>query len=780
MRELSMKKTIIVCLHFLFLTMTLSAIDIDVTYIDRTPNYPYDAVKNKPDVGDIVTYIAHVKLYDSPGQNANYIWYYDGIQIGEGTVFLNPGIDNTVAITRIWDGGRHEIMIQFDPEDNLSEESEENNIVYNFTDGLIVGFAVEETIVNAYPDFQKQLGIGSVSFEDWFQRQIKIWNLVLMEKAGELKSDAVIDVKDRVRGVISYNGDGTLVNGNCPLVWKEVDMLWGRLASDLDWVINNRWSWGFEGSLPHELSHARYLPDNYILDVGASAIEIIDDSGVLVTETDYMPKFGWDHVYLDKNDGMMTGDYSGRYSLFGACLLNRVAGQRALGCNTNGCCTHNTNWFNEDFPKNMYLKILHLDGSPWINAKLDIYKREGHYSNVRVDNIIDYTLYTDSSGRAELPPAVFTETSYEFILKITSPDDGMREYRFIERSDFHIAYWLGETDSFTYIINTEFDPVPVAETVDLSMWLDRGVTFDITFHGRYFKEGCYFRFNPAVVRTNSDTFISPSEVKANLTILEQNLRQNQIAYRMYNPDGKFVRRMDAYDQNLILNINNRKPFSHFTSFDISDRIPRAYYFNGLWSHDWSGLFDYVDGPLPLPGTGRIVSYEWDFGDGSPKSYEPFVVHQFNNAGTYLVTLTVTDTDNETASRTKSIVTTFVLPEPDIKANGSDAPIVITKSDALSLTIELDAGAYPGVEADWWLVAMTPQGWYYYDKSVGWLPGREVTLQVPLRDLPLREVLNMSGLPAGNYTFYFGVDLVQNGKINMSQAYYDTVEVTITP
>jgi hypothetical protein len=86
----------------------------------------------------------------------------------------------------------------------------------------------------------------------------------------------------------------------------------------------------------------------------------------------------------------------------------------------------------------------------------------------------------------------------------------------------------------------------------------------------------------------------------------------------------------------------------------------------------------------------------------------------------------------------------------------------------------------GHEADWWLVARTPLGWYYYDKSAGWLPGREVTLQIPLRDLPSREVLNMSGLPTGVYTFYFGVDLVQNGKINMGQAYYDSVEVTINP
>jgi hypothetical protein len=120
------------------------------------------------------------------------------------------------------------------------------------------------------------------------------------------------------------------------------------------------------------------------------------------------------------------------------------------------------------------------------------------------------------------------------------------------------------------------------------------------------------------------------------------------------------------------------------------------------------------------------------------------------------------------------------PVPDIKANGSDGPVTINRSDTLSITVEFNSGFMSGHEADWWLAAQTPLGWYYFHRTSGWLPGREVTLQIPLRDLPLREVLNMSGLPAGSYSFYFGIDLVKNGNINMGQAYYDSVEVTINP
>lgn len=120
------------------------------------------------------------------------------------------------------------------------------------------------------------------------------------------------------------------------------------------------------------------------------------------------------------------------------------------------------------------------------------------------------------------------------------------------------------------------------------------------------------------------------------------------------------------------------------------------------------------------------------------------------------------------------------PVPDIKANGSDGPITISRSDTLIVTVDFDAGSLSGIEADGWLVAQTPLGWYYYDRTAGWLPGKEVTLQIPLRNFPSIEVLNMSGLPAGNYTFYFGVDLIKNGLINIGQAFYDSAEVTINP
>ena len=118
-------------------------------------------------------------------------------------------------------------------------------------------------------------------------------------------------------------------------------------------------------------------------------------------------------------------------------------------------------------------------------------------------------------------------------------------------------------------------------------------------------------------------------------------------------------------------------------------------------------------------------------------------------------------------------------ESDIKANGSDGPITIMSTDNLSITIELSPGGYAGDNADWCLVEAAPSGISHYLPADGsWAPGLRNSHQGPLFNLGEFEVLNISGLPAGSYTFYFGVDLDMNGLLDMDQAYYDWVTVNI--
>jgi len=117
--------------------------------------------------------------------------------------------------------------------------------------------------------------------------------------------------------------------------------------------------------------------------------------------------------------------------------------------------------------------------------------------------------------------------------------------------------------------------------------------------------------------------------------------------------------------------------------------------------------------------------------------------------------------------------------PDIKANNSDGPIALNQSDRLTVNVTLDNNDITD-NADWWLAADTPFGLYFYTFD-GWRPYPVPVHQGPLFYLDSYEVFSrtVSGLPAGTYTLYFGVDTGMDGDVTWDSVYYDTVEVNIT-
>ena len=119
------------------------------------------------------------------------------------------------------------------------------------------------------------------------------------------------------------------------------------------------------------------------------------------------------------------------------------------------------------------------------------------------------------------------------------------------------------------------------------------------------------------------------------------------------------------------------------------------------------------------------------------------------------------------------------PLPDIKANGSDGPITLDQSDTITIIVALNNKGRTN-NADWWLAADTPFGLFFFTFdgwTDAWVPG----YQGPLFYLNSFEVLNMpvSGLLAGTYTLYFGVDTVMDGNVTWDSVYYNTVVVNIT-
>ncbi len=126
--------------------------------------------------------------------------------------------------------------------------------------------------------------------------------------------------------------------------------------------------------------------------------------------------------------------------------------------------------------------------------------------------------------------------------------------------------------------------------------------------------------------------------------------------------------------------------------------------------------------------------------------------------------------------------TVTDPTPDIKANGTDNTVTIGTGDTLSITVSLDAGGSLGADGDWWVVVNTPTGeWEHYNLTSGaFTSGLLVTYQSALFNLGSTVILNKSGLGAGTFTYYFGVDMVMNGSLDMGSIYYDSVVVNVTP
>ena len=113
------------------------------------------------------------------------------------------------------------------------------------------------------------------------------------------------------------------------------------------------------------------------------------------------------------------------------------------------------------------------------------------------------------------------------------------------------------------------------------------------------------------------------------------------------------------------------------------------------------------------------------------------------------------------------------------------PVPSISFNSSSVTIQLATGSFIGKSADWWVVAATPWGhWYYYVYPNKWidagtdLSGISSAYQGQLFDLPSFELIKTLGLPKGIYTFYFGVDMKLNNLLDLDQLYYNKVDVNV--
>ena len=100
---------------------------------------------------------------------------------------------------------------------------------------------------------------------------------------------------------------------------------------------------------------------------------------------------------------------------------------------------------------------------------------------------------------------------------------------------------------------------------------------------------------------------------------------------------------------VVLKIPNQPPIASFTYSPQNPVVSEEITFDASSSYDPDG---------------KIVKYEWDFGDGS-KAEGKIVKHIYTREGTYIVTLTVKDDDGLTDSTSKVIKIYNITPPPNI-------------------------------------------------------------------------------------------------------------------
>ncbi|MEW6002665.1 MAG: plastocyanin/azurin family copper-binding protein [Nitrospirota bacterium] len=132
--------------------------------------------------------------------------------------------------------------------------------------------------------------------------------------------------------------------------------------------------------------------------------------------------------------------------------------------------------------------------------------------------------------------------------------------------------------------------------------------------------------------------------------------------------------------------------------------------------------------------------------------------------------------------TVTVVNPAAPPAPDIRANNTKGTITIRTTDVLLITASLNAGSSLGTNADWWVAAETPFGFYHWDSGSSpwqWQAGLAVTFQGALVNVPETQIFNVFALTPGTYIFYFAVDDVVDGQVTYDRLFFDSVVINVT-
>lgn len=493
--------------------------DLSISYIQRIPEMDYvwdsnnPAVEGWPTVGQQITWRAVVKNWMSEGHSVQYRWFEDDVELFNSTIFLPGNSTTNIDLPWNWTFDRHRLRLEIDATNVVEEFEESNNSLEIFTDAISVGFYVEQDLYDFFHENQFKLGVGANTWEDWANRQVNMWNDMF---ANAIYPETPNGVLDRIRlDKVTIVGNGALplaggLPGNHPNYNdRSVDLIWGFPStvnySDVTTVSTNN-HFFYEGSLIHELGHARYLVDAYGFNTShnpdAGNNIAIEECGELVAGSSLMPFQVFDITYLTKYQGLMASDYTyvDRYS---AVAMNLIAGHRATLGNYNA--PGNIGEFMNDFPTQNELTVKNMDGDPLPGANIKVYQATngtGWY-NKHFDNTFDLEFTADANGVVQLGICPFDDDgTIEHTYGISNAIAIVRVqygslvgYGFLESADFNMEYWRGNTGLGTYELQLDMQSVSCILPIELTQ-----------FNG-YHKAGNNHLFWETATETNNKKFI---------------------------------------------------------------------------------------------------------------------------------------------------------------------------------------------------------------------------------------------------------------------------------
>ncbi|MDF2955116.1 MAG: PKD repeat domain protein [Candidatus Alkanophagales archaeon MCA70_species_2] len=140
--------------------------------------------------------------------------------------------------------------------------------------------------------------------------------------------------------------------------------------------------------------------------------------------------------------------------------------------------------------------------------------------------------------------------------------------------------------------------------------------------------------------------------------------------------------MERFENYIVTPVPNQPPIANFTYYPEKPVVDQSVTFDASSSYDPDGT---------------IVSYEWDFGDGATAS-GVVVTHAYSAAGSYTVTLTVTDDDG--AENSTSVLVTVLPPTPGVSVSTDRYEYTAGDIMLINLTLRNPTGEWRHVRFLW--------------------------------------------------------------------------------